>query len=248
MSVFDEATTPQPEATAVQPTTNWLDKVVADKGETFRDPEALAKSVFNSNLHIKTLEDENRALKERTAQEDYSKTLIEELRKQTPASGEPAKTEAITGGTPEITPQAEPEDIKKLVEEAIANREHTRTRDQNIAEADKVMRERFGDQANAELAKRAKEIGVEVKYLADVAATSPTAFLRMLGEAPQAQSNALPNSAVNTANLAATQSGKRDWAYYNNLMKTDPKRYRTRAIQDQIEKDYADQGSGFWGR
>lgn len=248
MSIFEE----QPTTTATEVTEtegqSWLDKVVADKGETFRDPEALAKSVFNSNMHIKTLEEEMRELKDRQVRDDYSKTLLEELRKQTPASGEPAKTEAITGGAPANTTQSEPEDIKKLVEEAIANREHTRTRDQNIAEADKVMRERFGDQAQAELSKRASELGVEVKYLADIAATSPTAFLRMLGEAPAPQTNSVPKSTVNTTSMAQNHSGKRDWAYYKDLRKTDPKRYRSTTIQTQMEKDYSEQGSAFWGR
>lgn len=244
MSIFDGQTDQTQTTTDA---TSWVDKVVGDKGEQFRDPEALAKSLFNSNLHIKTLEEENAKFKERQVQEDFGKQLLEELRRQPPASGEPAATDTTNAGGPtENTTQSGPEDIKKLVEEAIANREHTRTREQNIAETDKVMRERFGDQAQAELTKRAKELGVEVEYLADVAGKSPSAFLRMIGEAPQVQSNSTVDSTVNTATFSQG-SGKRNWAYYKDLMKKDNKRYRSREIQDQMERDYAEQGSTFWG-
>lgn len=246
MSIFQE--TPD-QGTQAQPQTQtgWLDKVVAEKGEQFRDPEQLAKSVFNANMHIKQLEEENARYKEEQVRSEYSKQLLEELRKQQPASGEPTRLEHTNaGGTPEATPQNGPEDIKKLVDEAIANREHTRTREQNLAKADEEMRKLFGDQAEAELTKRASELGVDKKYLADVAATSPTAFLRMLGEVPKVQANSTPTSSVNTASLMSNNSGKRNWRFYQDLRKSDPKRYRTSQVQMQMEKDYAELGEAFW--
>ena len=246
MSIFD---TPDQgnQAQHENQSTGWLDKVVAEKGEQFRDPEQLAKSVFNANMHIRQLEEENAKFKELQLKEQYGKQLLDELRKQQPASGEPAQSELnIAGGTPEATPQNGPEDIKKLVDEAIANREHTRSREQNLAKADEEMRKLFGDQADAELSKRARELGVDKKYLADVAATSPTAFLRMLGEAPKVEPNRNVDSSLNTASLMSNNSGKRNWRYYQDLRKSDPKRYRTSQVQMQMEKDYAELGDSFW--
>lgn len=246
MSIFNAENQGNP-ADTTNTQTGWLDKVVAEKGEQFRDPEQLAKSVFNAGMHIRQLEEENAKFKEQTVRDEYGKQLLEEMRKQQPASGEPAHSEQnITGGNSEATLQTGPEDIKKLVEEAIANREHTRSREQNQAEADKVMRERFGDQAEAELRKRASELGVDVKYLAEVAGKSPTAFLRMLGEAPAPQTNRVTDSSVNTASLASNNSGQRNWKHYQDLRKSDPKRYRQSSVQMQMEKDYAEQGDKFW--
>ena len=247
MSIFDGATTPQATPPATQ-TESFVEKLVATKGDSFRDPEAMAKSLLNADTHIKKLEAENSVFHEKTIQEDFGSKLLEELRKsQPPVSGDPAATpgENITDGVQAVTPASNPEDIKKLVDEAIANREHTRTKEQNIAETDKVMRQRFGDQAVAEVSKRAQELNVSLEYLADVAAKSPTAFLRMIGEAPMAQTNSTVQNSVNTANLSQN-SGKRNWAHYKEMMKSDPKRYRSRAIQDQVEKDLAEQGESFW--
>lgn len=232
-----------------EPTGSWLEKVVADKGDKFRDPEELAKSVFNANLHIKSIEEELAEARANQAQADYAKTLLEELRKgQQPASGEPTqRTDNNTGGTSGTTTQKEPEDIKKLVEEAIAHREHTRSRDENLKKANDLMVERFGDQAVAEFNKRSQALGLDKDSLMDIAAKSPTAFLSMLGEAPKVETNRQTGSTVNTASFSSSNSGKRDWRYYQDLRKSDPKAYRSPRVQTQMERDYAELGDKFWG-
>ncbi len=226
---------------------SWVERIAADKGEQFRDPENLAKSLFHANLHLKTLEEENSKYKESQTKEEFGKELLEELRKsQQPASGELAKSDNNTGGTNENTTQFKPEDIKKLVEEAVTEREQLRSREGNLNEADKVMRERFGDQAGVELEKRAKELGVDKEYLAEVAGKSPTAFMRMIGEPPAQQTNTTTSSSTNTAALHSGSSGKRNWAYYQNLRKTNPRGYQSAETQKQMEKDYAEMGASFW--
>jgi len=225
---------------------SWLDKIAADKGDKFRDPEELAKSLFNANMHIKNLEEENQKSKDAQLKADYAKELMETLRSQQPATGEPAQTKHNSGGTPEETPQFGPEDIKKLVDEAVSNRELSQTKSQNIAETTRVMQERFGADAGRELDKRSQDLGINKSDLEELAAKSPTAFLRLIGEAPAAQTNTTPNSSTNTAALTSN-SGKRDWAYYSKLRKENPKMYRQSSIQNQMESDYAQQGEKFWG-
>ncbi len=237
MSIFDETTSKSE---------SFVDKLVASKGEQFRDPEAMAKSLLSADPHIKKLEAENATYRESTQKEDLAKTLLEELRKtQTPTSGEPVKPEQNAGGKQEITPQADPEDIKKLVEEVVTRKEQESTVAQNVSEADRVMRERFGDQAVTELDKRAGELGVSKEYLMEIAGKSPSAFMRLIGEAPAQQTNSSTSSAVNTSVLKES-SGKRDWNYYKELMKKDEKTYRTREVQAQLNKDMDDLGDAFF--
>jgi len=227
-------------------TQSWLDKIAADKGDNFRDPEQLAKSLFNANMHIKTLEEENQKSKEAQLKADYAKELMETLRSQQPAAGDTAQSNTNSGGTPEGTPQFGPEDIKKLVDEAVQTRELSQTRDQNIAETSRIMQERFGTEAGRELDTRSKDLGINKSDLEELAAKSPTAFLRLIGEAPAVQTNSTPSNATNTANLTSN-SGKRDWAYYSKLRKENPKMYRQSSIQNQMESDYAQLGEKFWG-
>lgn len=227
--------------------TSWLDKIAADKGDKFRDPEELAKSLFNANLHIKTLEEENQKSKDAQSKADYAKELLETLRNQQPAAGDSAQPKINSGGDDGATTSFGPEDIKKLVEEAVLGRERNQTREQNIAEASRIMSERFGTEASRELDKRSQELGINKSDLEEMAAKSPTAFLRLLGEAPAAQTNSTPTNSTNTANLTSN-SGNRDWAYYSKLRKENPKMYRTASIQNQMEADYAQQGEKFWGR
>ena len=224
---------------------SFVDQLVAAKGDTFRDPEAMAKSLLSSQAHIAKIEAENATYRERQVEQDYGEKLLNELRNQPPASGDTAKPEPTTGGASEVTPQNGPEDIKKLVEEAIANREHTRTRETNIAEVDKIMRERFGDQAGSTLRERAKELNVPVEYLGDIAAQSPTAFLSIIGEQPTVQTNQSVQGKVNTASLNQT-NGKRGWSYYKDLMRSDERTYRSRQVQDQMDRDFAEYGPDFW--
>lgn len=240
MSIFDQGDqtqTPQ----------SFVDQLVATKGDNFRDPEAMAKSLLEKENHIKKVEAENAAYRESQTKADFGQELLKELRSQTPASGETVKTETNTGGATEVTPQTGPEDIKKLIEEAITTRESESSKAQNIAQVDKTMTERFGDQAQAELVKRSSELGMSVEKLSEIAGESPTAFLKLIGEAPAVQTNSTVKSAVNTAALS-NESGKRDWSFYKELMRTDEKRYRSRAVQDQMEKDLNDMGDSFWNR
>jgi hypothetical protein len=121
----------------------------------------------------------------------------------------------------------------------------SQTKSQNIAETTRVMQERFGADAGRELDKRSQDLGINKSDLEELAAKSPTAFLRLIGEAPMAQTNATPNSSTNTAVLTSN-SGKRDWAYYSKLRKENPKMYRQSSIQNQMESDYAQMGETFW--
>lgn len=230
-----------------QSSSGWLDKVVAEKGEQFRDPEQLAKSVFNANMHIKQLEEENRKYKESMVKEEYGKQLLDELRKQQPTSGEHSQLEQpITGGKAEATPQYGPEEIKKLVNEAVTLREHERTQAQNHEEVDRILRERYGDNAKAELTKRAAALNLDLAYLAEIGGKSPSALFAILGEKPVAQTNRAADSSVNSMSLNSSNSGKRDWRYYQSLRKENPKHYRTSQVQMQMEKDYAELGEKFW--
>lgn len=240
MSIFDET----PSET---PSESFVDQLVAAKGDQFRDPEAMAKSLLSADPHIKKLEAENATYREAQQKEAFAESLLEELRKtQTPTSGEVVKPES-TGGDEGATTPTNPEDIKKLVEEAISLKEQESTVAQNVAEADRLMVERFGDQAGSELGKKAEELGVSKEYMLEVAQKSPNAFMRLMGDAPAQQTNSSTEGSVNTSALQVSNSnGKKSWSYYKELMRKDEKTYRSREVQAQLNKDIAEQGDAFF--
>lgn len=223
-------------------TSSWIDRVAADKGDTFRDPEQLAKSLFHANMHSKTLEDENRELREKAGANSKFEELIAELRKGAPTGGD--NTQKITSGE-DGNNRADPEDIKKLVEEAVTAREQSRTKEQNIADVRTKLTEAYGTEAEKEVKKRAGELGMSVEQLGKIAEESPTAFLRLIGEGPTRKDNSTVDSSVNTANFTHS-NGKRNWNYYKALRRENPKLYRSPQVQRQMEADYAEQGSDYW--
>lgn len=244
MSIFAETEGTQSNTNTGEQT-SWLDKVVKDKGEKFRDPEELAKSVFNSQMHIRTIEEENKALREKEAKEEYSKQLLEALRGQQPTGGENRQPETNTSGGNETNTQLQPEDIKKLVEEAVTERERNATAAQNLSKVDEEMRKAFGDQAGNKIKEIMSNTGLGAKDLELIASKSPTAFLAMVGQPPKPETNRSTESSVNTTSFSF-DSGRRNWKYYQDLRKSDPKRYRSAAVQNQMDNDYAELGSRFW--
>ena len=223
----------------------FVAKVVGAKGESWKDPEVIAKGYLSAQEHIIKLEAENATLKESATKQTTMEEILKEVRakKDEPTGGESTNTN--TSDTTTQNQSISAEDIKGLVKEVITSEETARTADANIAETKRQLNELFGTEADNQLKQKAGELGMSEDRLNALAAESPTAFMALMGSAPKKETNSQATSTVNV-NVNASD-GERNWAYYSKLRKENPKVYRSLEVQNQMVEDLEKFGDKFWG-
>lgn len=208
----------------------------------------------NVDVLIKRLEDKDKfidQLKHETAQMREAVALLEPLKEELKA----LKAELSNGQPRDNTrPQLSEVDIKSLVQKTITESETSRSAAQNLKEANTKFAAQFGGdyaRAGEAVKQRAQEMGLSVEFLKDVAARSPSAFLKFMNDGTPATSDetgSMPfKGTVNTAvlkenNSNALKVGTK--AYYDDMMKKNPSQYFSPKTQLEI-MDFAKRGVYF---
>ena len=236
---------------ATQTTEDFLQKVVQEKGEQWQDPQTLAKGYVNAQEYIKQLEQQTQEMREDLGKKDYAEKLLKELQaKQAPNSGVNAEVSTQNTGdaaTENTTPTVSERDLKSLIEETLTQREQVNTSRQNLEATESKLQELFGTEADAEVTKRIKELGISKDRAKEIAAESPTAFFKLIGEEVRKESNPVRQGTLNTESGFMNQStGKRNWAYYQKLRRENSKQYYSPKVQGQMLKDRQEQGDKFY--
>lgn len=230
-----------------QQTTNqedWLAKIVEAKGESFKDPQVLAKSKLESDRYISELERQIKEAREELTKEEYAKKLLAELqsgRQNTNANSVPNTGETKPSDT---KPELSEDVIKRLVEETLSTRENNNTASQNTRMVQEQLGQKYGTEAKAHVENKARELGMTMERLSQLAAESPTAFMTLIGE-PKPEFKAMVSGTINTAAANHSAPAERDWAYYQNLRKTNKTLYFNPKTQQQLIQDKIRLGDRF---
>ena len=234
-------------ATTEETQTDWVAKVKETKGENWEDPKVIAKGYLDSQAFIDQLKEEQKQLREDLEKSQYEREVLERLgAKAKPTGGEGDQDKASTSAT-DNQAGASVDDIKKLVLEAMTERERAATTEENLRNADTQLQKLFGTDADAQVEKRREELGLTKERRKEIAAESPSAFLALMGKAPEKQTNKLVSGSVNTTAESFTSNGsKRDWAYYNQLRRENPRLYYKPATQNQMATDRLTLGESFF--
>jgi hypothetical protein len=259
MSVFDQAQQPEGQSQAAEQqavTTeqqeSFLAKLVAVKGDNWKDPEVLAKGKLEADGYIKTLEDQLTAMREDLGKQEYSKQLLDQLQNKataptnvnTVAPTNNNKDNGSTNTDGNTQPQVSEESLKSLVEQTLTKRDQDNTVKQNLAIVDGELEKSYGTEAVSVIQKKASELGMTVQRMQDIAAESPTAFFALLGEQKKSFSPMVQGS-VRTEGVNMQASTERDWNYYQNLRRENKSAYYSPKVQQQLMNDRQRLGSKF---
>jgi len=208
------------------------------EGKKFQDDEALARGKLEADDFIEKLQGELAGLREELDRRDKVEDIVGSLRQQQ-EDQPPAEENTNT------TPSLSKDEIASLVRSELVNVEQENTFTNNVDVAGRTLAEKLGGIKEAQqfVATQAKELGVNEKWLMDMAGRSPTAFFKVVGmagdeEAPT-PSPSIETSTVNTEALDVKQFGgpaEGTKEYYDQLRKTDSKKYWSREIQSKIHK------------
>lgn len=158
-----------------EPVDVFADKLASITNEDgtpkYSDVASALESIPHAQQHISTLEKEAKELREKLAREQAAKDL---LAKQ-------------LGAKPTQQPQSLTEDdIARIALEAQTKAEQQRTAESNVAAVNSTFSELYGSKAKEQMQTLAKESGMSVSQIRELAKSSPTAVYRLAGiEAPK---------------------------------------------------------------
>ena len=237
---------------------SFLEKYVGE-GKKYRDVEELAKAYDNANNFIPTLKSDLDSMK------DFMSAQFGELAKNaTKSQSDPANVPpGNEGGEPANPAPASPPkegngeevDLNERIRQALEERDTEKRLQQNARITEDAMIKHFGSKEAAVEAVRVKaeELGVGPDWLANSAFNSPQAFFKIMDistDGPKSTSTPSSSSDVNPQRLADRAPGIKPgtYAYYDNLRKTDPKKYRDPATQHAMMQDALRLGNDFYKR
>ena len=179
---------PKPEFTIP---TEALDFV--GEGKKYKSAEDALKSVPHAQEHIKTLEAELAEARDELTKRRTTQELIDELK---------------SGYQQENTTQSadiNQDTLEQLVQQKIEQTERQKAATQNANSVASKFTEKYGDGAESAYNSLAKESGLTVQQLNNLAATSPNAVLKLAGLSGRIDTPvAKPTGSINTQALKDT--------------------------------------------
>lgn len=252
MSVFDE-TKSQETTEQTQEEKDYLEELVGE-GKKFKDAQALAKGKFESDRYIQNLERQLNELREDLTKEDKIDQLMELVRSQNnqstnnPPNGV-GNEDAGGGEDPNGTSSDLTEErLRELIESTVTERENTTKRQSNLNEVDRTLEEKFGDKAGHFVNEKAKELGMSLKEMEDLAARNPRAFFQLTGvnQSARSQSTLVGGGRPGETETSSSRGEVRNFAYYQKMRRENKSKYYTPEVQHQYIKDAEAMGDSFF--
>lgn len=172
-----------------------------DGSQKFSDTISALKAIPHQDNHIKTLEMENKTLRESLEQQKNVKELLEGM-KATP-----------TGGNDKPTSEGlSAEQVAQIAADVLQSQRNKETAENNIKAVTNKFRELYGDEADVKFYKKAEELGLGHGFINDLAGKSPKAVFNLYGieaEEKPHKTTETPKGSVNTEGMPTNkQTGK----------------------------------------
>jgi hypothetical protein len=129
--------------------------------------------------------------------------------------------------------------LEALVKSHITKFDESRSEQENLNKATEIMVSKYGDKAGEVMTKRAKELGMSLAELKQIAGKTPAAFAQLMGTADNKSGGTmLVSDGSSKSDVGSGDHGEtRDFAYYNKLRKENKSLYYSPHIQMQMMRD-----------
>ena len=231
------------------------------EGKKYATDEDAMKGLFFANQHIDKIEKENEEaqgeLKLRASVESIlasrGQTLTELSQEITPEDPAPDLGENTT---PTQTATPSEKDLSELIRNVVSEDQLEARRTANYEEAVHKLDAIHGsrESANSSVVAKAEELGIGVEMFMETAKQSPEAFYSLMGLTSKTKTNTsgAASSDVNTASFTnsniSNQNKVGTYAYYEEMRRSDPRKYNSSHVQTQLHKDAMSDSDKFFGR
>jgi hypothetical protein len=218
----------------VDPNKDYLEELVGEN-KKFKTPHDLAHAKAQSDAHITRLEREQQQLREELATRIKYEEFLDKLN-SLPMQNQDAPQDHQ--GQTEDNTAMKLEDIERLLENKLNQKDSERTARQNLTTSVNKLQEVYGPNYAQHLKRQAQELEVSEQFLQNMAQTNPKALFRFLGiDERQDNNNSIftspPKSQLNGVS-ASSPSQTKGYSTYAELRKTKPQEYYSPRIQNEI--------------
>jgi len=165
------------------------------EGKKYSSVEVALGAIPHAQQHIENLEAENARLREAEANATKLDDVVSRLEADNDQTAIPA--------APAPDQKTMREEARSVYQQITAEESQAA----NLKAADDAMLELYGDKREAVTTAVAKELGVSVSFLAEAAARSPKAFLKLVSDSSRSNSG-MPHVETSTINSDAINLGK----------------------------------------
>jgi hypothetical protein len=213
-----------------------------------KTPQEVLDAKIESDLYIKTLTARMDGIRDdyiKLREENQAKASLEELiSRQEKLLANPDTLPPTQENVNQ--PSLKPEEIDALLEQKLSNRERLTKQTENFNFVKAKLKEQFGDNASTALKQRMDTLGLDQGFTDELAKNHPSVFLKTFGmdEQRRQDDTPLPRNTVRPDRFAPVTQ-KRDWNYYQELNKRDPRAYLDPKIAIQMHNDAMALGDAF---
>lgn len=228
-----------------QPSTLTKEAVIAKWKD--KPVEELLNAKAEADLYVETLktrfDDLSRdflEIKEREKTGMQLKELLDRL--DNPNKRDP---DPDTDGN-QVHPGMKPEEIERLINDRLTAHQQAQRQSENLMKMQAKLRESFGNDYQQAYKQRLDNLGLTPEFADDLAKNHPTVFIKTFGldQQPTPSSPSIPRSSQRPSSFAP-HTAKRDWKYYQEMKKNDPRMYLDPKIAVQMHNDMMELGSEF---
>jgi hypothetical protein len=213
-----------------------------------KTPEEVLNAKIESDLYIKTLTARTDQIRDdylRLREEAQAKASLQDLIDRHEKSLNNPDTSTHTN-VEQTQPSLKAEDIETLLEQKLSQRELMTKQNTNFNAVKAKLQEQFGDNYNTVLKQRMDTLGLDQEFTDNLAKTHPSVFLKTFGlDAVRQDSYSPPPRSNQRPDRFAPVAKKRDWNYYQELNKRDPRAYLDPKIAIQMHNDAIALGNDF---
>ena len=207
-------------------TVKWEDLVGDDK--KFKTQDDVAKKIVSSDEHIQRIERENEEMRKALAE---GKTVEDIIRRQEELYAKQRQQASNNGTPPSEEPEQKaeskfnPEDIERIVEERLSQREQTSTRQRNLNSVADKMKQDYGTDVRQVWEQIKTDMSVDEEGLRNMASSNPQVVLSLARSIrpvapPKPSVDVFGTTIDSSKNLTSGVVPKgRTNKYYNEIMK-----------------------------
>ena len=189
-----------------------------DGSQKYKTAEEFVKGFQESQSFIRKLQEENEKFRSELDKRLSAEAVLEQIKAQAKPDEKPSS-------------EFDPEAIRDVVHKELEAKTKQEKMAYNIRQFSDQLAAIYGDKAKEAVATKARELGVSVERVREIAAESSTAALAMFGVA-SSKPDGIPrksSGSVNTETLG--MEGGRNYAFYQKLRRDNPAEYKKMYMQ-----------------
>lgn len=214
------------------------------------DLDALKRKATEADNHIELIEAENKHLRELAKTNTTMDEVIARLdllNLQTPPNFQPttpANNAAERNNSLDVVTKT---DVATLVAQTLETLQKENSAKDNVSKVRQELTKIWGDNISTKLKEKATELNISERFLAQVAESSPTAFLKLvLEDKPTTNPNTHTPPSTTFRAIPSQDQPLTTWKQYSKAMKDTPHLRHDPIFQRQLHETAEKQGASFW--